>query len=85
LPDSDDTVPDFGQPGRNLAGAAGSPAIWPGYWLDSAVLVESPANPVGIFLEWQDPGQLAGIRHKWPNSGHVCRKLYEKYFYIFFY
>jgi hypothetical protein len=72
-PDSSRTVPDFGQTGRNLAGAASylagssrdlartaeSPAFWPGSWMDSAVLAEYLTSPAGILPEWQDPGQLA--------------------------
>jgi hypothetical protein len=33
-PDSGHIGPVSDQSGQNLAGAAGSPAIWPGYWAD---------------------------------------------------
>jgi hypothetical protein len=37
------SMPKFDKLCRNLARAAGSLAIWPGYWPDPAVLAETPA------------------------------------------
>jgi hypothetical protein len=67
-PDSNSTVPES-------CGAAGSPAIWLGYWTDPPVLAESltPANLTGILPEQQDSGQLARIWPGWPASGQLAK------------
>jgi hypothetical protein len=57
------------------------PASWP----ESSQDRRLPVNCWDPTVLCQIPAKIAGFRHKWPDSGHVCRNLYEKYFYIILY